>query len=245
ARAEDLRAVCEIAGRHGLVVIADEIYAELCHDGNAPSATRYLPERTVMTSGLSKSMALGGWRIGFARVPGGPWGDRLLQNLTGVASEVWSSLAAPMQAVAAHILRDPPEALAHIERARGLHATVATAVHSEFTAAGAVCRIPEAGFYLYPDFEPVRAVLTAQGIGTGAELAGALLERHGVGVLAGEAFGDAREGLRARVATSLLYGESDAQRQQSLESADPLSLPWIQGSLEHLRGALSALTAGA
>lgn len=248
AREEQLRAVCEIADRQGLVVIADEIYAELCHagrghGGRASIAQRCFPERTVVTSGLSKSMAMGGWRIGFARVPGGAWGRWLLGELTGIASEVWSSLAAPMQAAAAHVLSDPPEVLAHIARARTLHAAVARAVYAEFTAAGALCRPPEGGFYLYPDFEPLRPALESRGIGTGAELARALLERHGIGVLPGEAFGDAPEALRFRVATSLLYGESDAERWQTLASDDPVSLPWVSGSLEHLRGGLAELTA--
>lgn len=239
---DDVRAVCEIAARQGLTVLADEIYAELCHGGTAPSAATYLPERTIVTSGLSKSMALGGWRIGFARVPEGAWGRQLRDELVGVASEVWSSLAAPMQAAAAYILRDPPEVLAHIGRARALHARVANAVYAEFTAAGAVCRAPQAGFYLYPDFEPVRSTLQPQGVTTGAALADVLLEQHGIGVLAGEAFGDVTGGLRARVATSLVYGESDAERWQALHSDDPVSLPWITAALRHLRGALGALT---
>ncbi len=243
ARAGHVRAVCETAENHGLAVIADEIYGELVHEGRAPGAATFLEERTVVTTGLSKSMALGGWRIGFARVPHGPWGDGLRGELTGVASEIWSSLAAPMQAVAGYVLADPPEVLAHVERARRLHAAVVRAVHAEFTAAGAHCRAPEAGFYLYPDFAPVRPALTARGIDGGAVLARVLLEEHGVGVLAGEAFGDVPDALRVRVATSLLYGESDEQRWQALRAEDPLTLPWIAASLEHLRGALGALTA--
>ncbi|MEU6083634.1 aminotransferase class I/II-fold pyridoxal phosphate-dependent enzyme [Streptomyces sp. NPDC047108] len=243
ARPEDLREVCAIADRHGLAVVADEIYAELCHNGRpAPCPAAFLPERTVVTSGLSKSMALGGWRIGLARVPGNAWGVRLMRELVGVASEVWSSLAAPMQAAAAYVLQDPPDVTAHIAAARRLHAAVARAVHGEFVRAGAVCRAPEAGFYLYPDFEPVRPYLARQDITTGAELASALLERHGVGVLAGEAFGDTAGGLRARVATSLLYGETAQERWEALRSDDPAALPWISASLDHLRDALAVLT---
>nr|WP_206326990.1 pyridoxal phosphate-dependent aminotransferase [Streptomyces sp. S3(2020)] len=243
ARAEHLREVCAIAERHGLTVVSDEIYAELCHDGRAaPSATSYLPEHTVVTSGLSKSMALGGWRIGFARVPDNPWGAALMRDLTGIASEVWSSLAAPMQVAAAYVLGDPVEVTDHVSAARRLHSAVAHAVHGEFVQAGAVCRVPQAGFYLYPDFEPVRAELSRQGITSGAQLASALLARHGVGVLAGEAFGDEVSGLRARVATSLLYGESTEERWTALHSEDPASLPWISASLDHLREALTGLT---
>lgn len=243
AGAARLRDVCDIADRYGLAVVADEIYGELVYDGRAPSASSFLPERTIITTGLSKSMALGGWRIGFARVPDSPWGEHVLPGLVGVASEIWSSLAAPQQAAAAYVLDDPPEVLEHIDRARKLHATVAHAVHAEFTRAGALCRPPEAGFYLYPDFEPVRPRLERRGVDGGAALAHALLAGHGVGVLAGEAFGDAPGGLRVRVATSLLYGESPDQRWQALDSATPLSLPWIAASLEQLRAALDALTA--
>ncbi|RKN37532.1 pyridoxal phosphate-dependent aminotransferase [Streptomyces hoynatensis] len=243
ARPEHLRAVCELAERHGLALVADEIYAELIHDGSrAPSAATHLPERTVITTGLSKSLALGGWRIGFARLPEGPWGDAVLAELRGVASEVWSSLAAPMQAVAAHVLADPPELLAHVDAARRLHAKVAAAVHAELLAAGATCRRPEAGFYLYPDFEPHRAALAAKGIDGGAALATELLERHGVGVLPGEAFGDEPGALRCRMATSLLYGETTAERRQALRAEDPLTLPWVAAALADLRTALAALT---
>ncbi|MGW0712688.1 pyridoxal phosphate-dependent aminotransferase [Streptomyces sp. NPDC002643] len=251
ARRSHVQAVCEIAERWGLAIIADEIYRELVHDGVAPSATEFLPQNTIVTTGLSKSMALGGWRIGLARVPDGEWGRKLLSDLVGVASEIWSSLAAPMQAVAAHVLQDPPDVLRHIERSKRLHAAVARAVHAEFVTAGAVCREPKVGLYLYPDFEPLRASgrpgrerrqLESRGITGGASLATALLERHGVGALAGEAFGDAEDGLRVRVATSLLYGESEAERRQALNSADPVALPWIAASLEHLRGALGSLT---
>ncbi len=235
ARAEHLRAVCAIAERHGLAVIADEIYAELTHDGSAPPrAAAHLPERTVVTGGLSKSMALGGWRIGFARLPDGPWGERLRAELTGVASEIWSALAAPMQEVAAHVLDDPPELLAHVARARVLHGAVARAVHAEFTAAGARCRPPEAGFYLYPELP---------GNAGGAALAHTLLERHGVGVLPGVAFGDDPAAPRVRVATSLLYGDTDERRWQALRTVaageDPVALPWISDALAQLRAALA------
>lgn len=237
----DVKAVAEIAREFGLAVISDEIYAEVVHAGSAPSALTHYPDRTVVTSGLSKSMALGGWRIGFARVPENEWGGDLMDRLVGVASEIWSALAAPMQAVAAYVLSDPEEVTEHISKATQLHARVARAVYDEFVAAGAVCRPPAAGFYLYPDFEPLRDHLATQGIQTSQELATALLERFGIGVLPGSAFGDPDHALRLRVATSLLYGTSEAQRWQSLNSEDPVSLPWIAESLAFLREGLHRL----
>jgi len=242
APAEQVQAVCAIADRHGLAVISDEIYAELCHHGPAASTARYLPDRTVVTTGLSKSLALGGWRIGYARTPAGAWGRKLHQDLTGTASEIWSSLAAPMQAVAAYALADPPEVTARIGASRRLHARVAAAVHAQLIAAGAACRPPQAGFYLYPDFAPVSQPLEASGIRTGTALATTLLGSHDIAVLPGSAFGEPATALTIRVATSLLYGTSPQQRESALAAGQPETLPWIAHALNRLGDALRQTT---
>jgi aspartate aminotransferase len=227
--------VCRIADREGLVVVSDEIYRDLCRsDFHSPASS--LPERTVVTSGLSKNLALGGYRIGFTRLPDSPLGDQLRTDLVGMASEVWSSLAGPMQEVAAAALAEPPEVTERIAASRRLHGTVTTRVHEILVDAGATCRPPEAGFYLYPDFGGVLS-----GIDTGRELASVLLDRFGVGVLAGAEFGDDERALRFRLATSLLYGGTEEERLASLGSEDPLALPWLSASLAHLTKALAEL----
>ena len=120
--AERVRRTVEIADEHGLSIISDEIYRDLAHEpGEVRSPAEYLPERTYVTSGLSKNMALGGWRIGFVRVPEGEAGRPAREAVLGLASEVWSSAPGPMQHVAAHVLNEPPEVVAHIDRSRRLH----------------------------------------------------------------------------------------------------------------------------
>jgi aspartate aminotransferase len=234
--------VCAIAERHDLLVVADEIYRELTHDpARFSSPTEFVPERAFVTSGLSKDVALGGWRIGFARMPGAPLGDAARGALAGVAGAVWSALAAPMQEVAAHVLAEPADVRERVERSRALHRAVAAAAHERVAAAGIACRPPSGGFYLYPDFESRREALAAHGVTTSAELAEHLLERHDVGVLAGEAFGEEPRALRVRMATSLLYGATDDERHAALASDDPAALPWIRRSLDRLGAALHAL----
>ncbi|SFB55802.1 aspartate aminotransferase [Amycolatopsis marina] len=244
APVEQVRQVCAIAERHGLSIICDEIYAELCHHGSATSAASFLPERTVVTSGLSKSLALGGWRIGYARTPDSEWGRRLRAKLTGIASELWSGLAAPMQAVATHVLGDPAEVVDHVAASARLHARVAAAVYAEFAAAGVRCRPPQAGFYLYPDFAPHAESLAARGITTSPALARTLLDRHGIAVLPGQAFGDSSSALTLRVATSLLYGVTAEERWAALDAAEPVALPWIAEALAYLGEQLRALVDG-
>ncbi|PKW00058.1 aspartate aminotransferase [Amycolatopsis echigonensis] len=234
--------VCELADRHGLTVVCDEIYRDLAYDPAAvQSPAALLPDRTIVTGGLSKTMALGGWRIGFLRVPEGSAGHRIADGITALGSELWSCLAGPMQAAAAYVFDSPPPVLEHVQASRRLHATVAHAAHDIFAKAGISCRRPQAAFYLYPDLEVLRPELAARGIRTGVALADHLLEEHGIGVLAGEHFGDAPEQLRFRAATSLLYGRTADERWTALRSTDPVSLPWISAALERLDGTLRAL----
>lgn len=240
APADLVREVCAVAAEHDLVILSDEIYRDLAYDpSQVLSPALVVPERTVVTTGLSKSMALGGWRIGVARLPESPRTAGLRDAIVGVASEVWSSLAGPMQDVAAYVFAEPSDVTEHVAASRQLHRAVATAVYDEFVAAGATCRPPTGAFYLYPDLERQRDWFATQGAKTGADAAAFLLDRYGVGVLAGEAFGDEPDALRFRVATSLLYGETADQRWEALRSADPLRLPWIAASLGQLREVLA------
>jgi aspartate aminotransferase len=168
--------------------------------------------------------------------------ESLRTDLLGLASELWSSAPAPIQEAAAYGFTEPPELRERIGRSRHLHASVARGVAAAFRAAGAHVPEPAAAFYLYPDFEPLRSRLAA---GTSAALAGVLLERHGVGVLAGSSFGEPADALRLRVATSLLYGDTDEQREIALTCYDPLRLEWIGAAVARLGDVLSDLTAGA
>jgi aspartate aminotransferase len=240
-----VRRLCAVAREQGLVIISDEIYRDLVHapGRTVPSPALFAPERTVVTTALSKSLAAGGWRLGVARLPDGPFGGALRDSLLGVASEIWSSAPAPMQHAAAYAFGEPPELVEHIDRSRRLHAAITGAVADRFAAAGARVARPEGAFYVYPDFGPMRDVLAANhDVHTADDLTHLLLERYGVGVLPGSSFGDPPAALRMRVAPSQLYGENDGQRRQALESPAPASLPWIADALDRLSEVLAGLT---
>jgi len=253
ADADTVRRLSEVARELDLLVISDEIYRDLVHPagpGEDPveihSPAEYAPERTIISTGLSKNLALGGWRIGVLRLPDSEIGHRLRGGLLGVASEIWSSPAAPVQEAAAHAFTEPVELLDHIDRSRRLHGIVARAVTKAFVRAGATVATPRAAFYLYPDFEPARERLAAlHGVTTGPELTGLLLDRFGMGVLPAVEFGEGAEALRMRVATSLLYGESEERRYAALAATDPLALPWVRAHLDRLDEVLGALLAPA
>ncbi|MEV4575187.1 pyridoxal phosphate-dependent aminotransferase [Nonomuraea jabiensis] len=232
---ETIARLVEIARELDLMIISDEIYRDVVHDPAQPftSPADLAPERTIITTGLSKSLALGGWRIGVARLPAGS--HALHRSLLAVASEIWSAPAAPVQEAAAYAFDEPQELLARIDLARRLHGTVARAVHERFTQIGADVPAPQGGFYLYPD-------LSHLGLGGSAEITKILLEEHGIGVLPGHAFGDDPAAARVRVAVSLLYGDTAEERLTALNSPNPLQVPWIADNLDFLSRGLNELT---
>ena len=243
-RPATVRAFCDVAAEHDLIIISDEIYRDLVHDPATPvlSPAAVAPQRTVATTALSKSLALGGWRIGVARLPEGPLGDWLHGQLVGIGSEIWSAPAAPIQQAAALAFSEPAELSERIAASRRLHATVCHAVADTCADAGLDVPPPQAAFYVYPDFEPWREHLGRRhGITTSASLAGLLLERYGAGTLPGSAFGERAGTLRLRLATGLLYGDTDEQQEAALAAPDPLALPWIAAEVARLGEILADL----
>jgi len=244
-RPATVRAFCEVAAEHDLIIISDEIYRDLVHDPATPvlSPAAVAPQRTVVTTALSKSLAVGGWRIGVARLPESPLGAWLRGQLLGIGSEIWSAPAAPIQQAAALAFSEPNDLLERVRRSRSLHASVSRAVAGAFRAAGLDVPQPQASFYVYPDFGPWRDHLArSYGVTTSAGLAGLLLDRYGAGTLPGSAFGEPDGALRLRVATGLLYGETGEQQEAALAAADPLALPWIAAELARLEEILADLS---
>lgn len=236
-----VRQVCSVAQEHDLLIVSDEIYRDLLHDPATPmlSPAEVAPERTVVTTGLSKSLALGGWRIGAARFPDGGYGTGLKDAVAAVASEIWSTLAGPMQQVAAYAFAEPPEIRAHLAASARLHGAVAHAVYEIMRGFGAACREPDAGFYVYPDFEARRADLARLDVHDSASLQECMLDKYGVAVLGGHHHGDDSRALRFRAATSMLYGDTPEERLAALSSPDPPALPHIARELSVLEQSLA------
>ncbi|MEJ8661725.1 MULTISPECIES: pyridoxal phosphate-dependent aminotransferase [Streptomyces] len=239
-----VREICAAAEELDLVIISDEIYRDIVHDPATPflSPAEVAPERTIVTNGLSKTLALGGWRIGVCRFPDNAWGLSVRDGVTSVASEVWSTLAGPMQEVAAYAFAEPEEIRQRLSASARLHGAVARAVYEIMVDAGATCRPPTGGFYVYPDFEPLRTHLAWRGVTDSAGLQRHLLDTYGVLVLGGHHLGDDAGALRFKAATSMLYGETAEEQERSLAAADPLALPHVERVLSRLKETFTKLS---
>ena len=215
-----VEAIADWARSEGITIISDEIYAELAH-GWRPhiSPARFYPEGTIVTGGLSKAFSAGGWRIGYAALPPTKAGAQVAAALCVLASEIWSTVATPIQEAAIVAFRPNPELGTYVQRSARVHAYVTNQLYTTLTNLGIPCPRPAGAFYLYPDFSPWRAALQSQGVTTSAELALYLLNEWDIAALPGVVFGEKPDALRLRLATSMLYTPEDSHSQQERNAA--------------------------
>lgn len=180
-----LAAVCEA---EDVLIIADEIYGFLTFDAPYRSMGRLAPERVAVTGGLSKHLSLGGWRLGIGLIPKAVPG--LHAALCRIASETWSSVAAPVQAAAIEAYRGHADIEDHVAVCKRLHAAVNRFIAEGLRAIGIACPLPQGGFYTWPDFGDHREALALVGIRTSEDLARALLDGYGLVALPGTGFGE-------------------------------------------------------
>lgn len=173
----DLERIAEIALRHDLAVLSDEIYSRILYDGEEHTSIAALPgmaERTIVLDGFSKTYAMTGWRLGYGIVPPdlAPGFGRLLINSVSGATTF-------AQHGAVEALTGPQDDVdAMIEEFRARRDLVVDGLNE---IPGFRCLRPAGAFYAFPD-------ISGTGL-TGADLAERLLQETGVSVLAGTAFG--------------------------------------------------------
>ena len=76
--------------KYNLIILSDEIYTDLTFCGKYESISKYYPEKTFISGGLSKWCGAGGWRVGFFAVPDKL--SELLENIKTLASESYSTV---------------------------------------------------------------------------------------------------------------------------------------------------------
>ena len=197
-RADELRELARVAQKHGVLLLADEIYAELHHKGQHASIARWYPEGTILSTGISKWIGAGGWRLGAFVFPQELHG--LLEAMACVASETYTSTSAPVQHAAVVAFEGGEDIELYLAQVRRVLAALGRWTARRLSAAGLHCPQPTGGFYVFPDFAPVAERLRARGITTSNALCDALLEETGVALLPGTVFGRAEDELTARLA---------------------------------------------
>lgn len=197
--ATELAALAEVCRKHQILVISDEIYGLLDHSGYHHSMATFYPEGTITTTGLSKWCGAGGWRLGAAILPSTiPVAFR--KALLGIGSETYSCAPMPVQVAAREAYRSYEATRGYLDWQVEILKKIGQYCFQHLSAAGIDVHPPEGGFYLFPDFSPLRKKLQAARIKTGADLCQRILAETGVALLPASAFGFAEEHLAARLA---------------------------------------------
>ncbi|MGA1540012.1 MAG: pyridoxal phosphate-dependent aminotransferase [Chthoniobacterales bacterium] len=186
-----LEPIAELCVKHDLIVLSDEIYAELTYDGAEHVSIATLPgmrERTVFLHGLSKGWAMTGFRIGYACAPA-----PLIEAMMKIHQ--YAILCAPImtQDAAIEALDHGDAAVAHMREKYELRRNY---IVSALNDMGLPTPTPRGAFYVFADIRPTGL--------TSREFSLRLLEEHKVAVVPGTAFGADGEGfVRCSYATAM------------------------------------------
>ena len=179
-RREHLEAIAEVLKKHDIIVLSDEIYAELTYNGRHTSIAELpgMKERTIVVNGFSKTFAMTGWRLGYAAGPA-----PAIKQMTKIHQ--YAIMCAPTTSQYAAI-----EALDHCEenicQMREEYDRRRRFVVDAFNKMGLHTFEPEGAFYVFP-------CIKSTGMGS-EEFCEKLLYGKKVAVVPGNAFGDSGEG---------------------------------------------------
>ena len=178
--ADELRQAAELAERHDLILVVDEIYNQLTYDGPCPSPLEAAPERTLLLRGFSKSYGMTGWRLGYAAGP-----KFLIEEMTKL--QQYTFVCAPSMAQWAGLAALDADISGHVADYRRKRDLVYERLSPVFEIAK-----PSGGFYFFPRV-PDR-------FANAAEFVEAAVERN-VLVIPGSVFSDRDTHFRLSYAT--------------------------------------------
>ena len=145
---ENLKEISDIANKYNLIILSDEIYSELSFENNYESISNFCPEKTIISSGLSKWCGAGGWRLGYFIVPNSL---KEIKNMINVlASETFSSVSAPIQYAAIKAYEN--DHTKYIDKSRNILKAVGEYVYKKLKSNKVLINKPQGGFYLMPEF---------------------------------------------------------------------------------------------
>ncbi|KAF0824256.1 aminotransferase [Cytobacillus firmus] len=187
---DELNAIAQKAEKYDLLVLSDEIYAELAYDGEYTSfaSIREMKKRTILISGFSKGFAMTGWRLGFVCAP-----EEISQAMLKIHQ--YAMMCAPTMAQFAAL-----EALktgkSDVEGMKKSYKRRRNYFVQSLNELGLTCHMPGGAFYAFPSIK-------STGLSS-EEFAEKLLLEEKVAVVPGNIFGESGEGhVRCSYATSM------------------------------------------
>jgi len=204
---KELKALGDVLRRHPDILIAtDDMYEHILWDSghfvNILNANPDFVERTMVLNGVSKAYSMTGWRIGYAAGP--RW---LIEAMTNIQSQSTSNPTSISQVAAEAALNGDQGFIKDMLKAfKERHDFVVSALNR---IPGVDCLTTDGTFYVLPDMQ--EAINRLHGIENDLELSEYLIEKGGVAVVPGSAFG-APGHIRLSIATSMSHLEKAMER---------------------------------
>ena len=185
--ADEVAAVGRWAAEHGIWVVTDEIYQHLVYGDAAfsslPVVAPEAADRTIVVSGVAKTYAMTGWRVGWSIAP-----LEVAKGINKLQSQITSNVANVSQLAVVEALTGPQDAVAEMRAAFDRRRRIAVELLSAIDGVEVV--EPEGAFYVFPSFEGVLGRdLAGRRVDTTLQLADVLLDEAKVAVVPGEGFG--------------------------------------------------------
>jgi aspartate aminotransferase len=174
----NLKELGMVAKKYNIIILSDEIYTDLKFDKKYESISKYYPEGTCVTGGLSKWCGAGGWRLGFFAAPKKL--KMLMDNLKVLASETFSTVNSPVQHAAVEAYQGNYDG--YKSKTTNILQAVGMYVYEKLRSNKVLINQPQGGFYLMPEFINKKYK-------TSSDLCVAVLKETGVALLPGSAFG--------------------------------------------------------
>ena len=194
---ENLEEIANIINKYNITVLSDEIYSELSFSNEFKSIANFCPERTIISNGLSKWCAAGGWRLGYFVIPNEL--KNLRESLKVLASETFSAVSAPIQYAAISAFKNNHHD--YLNKSRNILKIVGEYVYKNLKSNKVLINKPQGGFYLMPEFLEKK-------FSSSEVMCNDLLKKKGVAILPGSDFGFNKDKLIARLSFTDFDGKA-------------------------------------
>ena len=193
---EKLDEISNVAKKYNLIILSDEIYSELTFKENYKSISNFCPEKTIISTGLSKWCGAGGWRLGYFIVPDSL--SEINKMINVLASETFSAVSAPIQYAAIKAYEN--DHAKYIRNSKDILSAVGKYVYSNLKSNKVLINEPQGGFYLMPEFLNNK-------FKTSSEMCDSILKDTGVALLPGSDFGFVPKKMLARLSFTDFDGQ--------------------------------------
>jgi len=185
---ENLEEISQVAKKYNLIILSDEIYSELSFSQNYKSISNFCPEKTIISTGLSKWCGAGGWRLGYFIIPENL--NIIRDTLNVLVSETFSAVSAPIQYAAIQAYEGDHEN--YIKLSKEILEAVGNYVFENLNSNNILINKSQGGFYLMPEFVSAK-------FHSSSEMCKNILEKTGVALLPGSEFGFDKKRMLARL----------------------------------------------